>query len=198
MKKTFILYSIFISIAFSQTEKRNMLIGGGVSFNYSNNNYTYISFPEPSYSVDNLNFNISPSFGKFVANNFLVGGMLNLNVLFEFYSNSSFNGSYISIGSGPLLRYYFGKNPKTKFFIHGNVVPSAFFNTNSNSPTNTSFRIQGGVGPGVAFIINQSYSIDLLLNIGGSGLFSTNNRVSSFQTSFGVGINGLLSGKKKE
>ena len=87
----------FICIAaFGQTEKGTWLIGGGLSLNTGQGNGQ---------------FSFNPTAGNFVANNFVLGGKINID-----YSKQGSIKSF-GLGVGPFARYYIGASTTRPFVV---------------------------------------------------------------------------------
>ncbi|TAH07735.1 MAG: hypothetical protein EAZ12_08485 [Sphingobacteriia bacterium] len=155
MKKHILLFFFILSTAssFSQTEKPiykhfekgNSIIGIGFSPVYSDlfGTTTEISIQDGSSSVGLL---LSPSYGKFIEKNWMVGGMGFLGYYSSRYSYNYYPPSiglnppffpaknisnYFDIGIIPFTRYYFmlSKRNTLAFFLQGGL-PIVYGQTN--------------------------------------------------------------------
>ena len=138
------LILLFVSThAISQTEKGSTLVGGALSLQTTKNN---------------SNFVVTPNIGFFAANNFAMGGSLNLNFskLGELKSNQ--------VGVGPYLRYYFGKTQTKPFVVtEGNFLSTKYeaIDPVSNLKTEKSSTGVGFlVGLGFAAFVNDVVAVE--------------------------------------
>lgn len=129
--------------AISQTEKGSTLVGGALSLQTTKNN---------------SNFSVTPNIGFFAANNFAMGGALNLN--FSKIGDVKNN----QFGVGPYLRYYFGKTQTKPFLLtEGSFLSAKYetFDPLTNVKTKTSSNGVGFlVGLGFAAFVNDVVAVE--------------------------------------
>ena len=157
----------------AQLQKGYYLIGGNLAS-------SSIGFSEGTP----FNINITPKVAWFRNNNFAVGGFINLGV-----TTAKDAGTSVNYGVGPLARYYFGSSTVNtgttsarssgRWFVEGDFGIQGI-NTTGAASTN---GLGIGIGPGVAYFINQSVALEALLkynkvfgfgNDGGQSLLSLN------------------------
>ncbi len=123
--------------AMAQTEHGNWLIGGNFNINTASNSTT---------------IGLNPTAGYFIADNFAVGGTVQLE-FDKFGENKS-----TTFGIGPLARYYFGKN-NIKPFVDGelNFLSEKFkFPTGTNTENGVNYFL----GLGLALFLNQNVALE--------------------------------------
>lgn len=152
---TFLILFLFCSqFLFAQTMKGDHLIGGTANFGSQ--------FIENS---DNAFFlNLNPNYGKFVADNFAIGGSFGLGF-------SKFNDvSNTSLSILPFGRYYFGEPEVIQFYAD---VRTGLFLLNRKTTfggSDSESALQFQVGLGAAYYVAENVSLDLLIafnSIGG-------------------------------
>ena len=131
------------STAFSQTEKGSTMVGGALNLQTTKHNSS---------------FAVTPNIGFFAANNFAVGGTLNLN----FSKQGDVKNT--QFGVGPFLRYYLGKT-QTKPFImtEGNFLSSNYESTDPVTNVKTKTKANGVgflVGLGFAAFVNEVVAVE--------------------------------------
>jgi hypothetical protein len=148
MRKIIFITIILISIdSFGHTKKGDKLIGGFVSF-YNNSN------------LDHYVFKIKPNYGKFINEDFCVGAYIPL-----VYTTDQ---DYY-VGIKPFVRYYFGKNDKTRFFSEFDIQ---LVKLSDNLISNYY-----SIGIGHVTFLNKNVGLEALLNYsdgnvsGGLGFF---------------------------
>lgn len=183
----FLLASSLTAIAYAQTSQGNMMVGGSFEFNST------------SYHATDLNnyssFQISPSFGYFISDNFAVGANLGIS--------TSRNGIgagktfYTSFGLGPFARYYFFmSNEKFAFFGDADL---SFAVDKTNPPSGNTSRgshVRFALSPGAVYFLNEHWAAEP--GIGGLSVVSRNHEnnnddstsfrfaLSSFGSNLGV------------
>jgi hypothetical protein len=157
------IFLVISTHAISQTEKGATLVGGAISLQTTKNN---------------SNFTVTPNIGFFAANNFAIGGSMNLvfSKLGDVKSNQ--------LGVGPYLRYYIGKTQTKPFIItEGNYLSTKFESVDpvSNLKTETTSTGVGFLfGLGFAAFVNDVVAVEGLTGynysdfkgISGSGGFT--------------------------
>ncbi|MBO9621037.1 MAG: hypothetical protein J7539_18625 [Niabella sp.] len=148
MKKLLIFTVVLTTMALgaqAQTQKGYYLIGGSLATIGGNTN-------ERSFSM-----NITPKAAWFIQDNLALGGEVSLGLKAGRAQSPSFN--YFV---GPLARYYFGHDeintPKqTRAFAEANAGVSG---ANGGGKSTNGFG--AGIGPGVAFFVNQNIALEAL------------------------------------
>lgn len=168
MKKLFLTLTAAVALTFAakaQTEQGKLFLGGSLGYNYNKVNGTDNS---------TQGFNIAPSIGYFISNNFAIGTSVGYG-----YSKNSFDSDYDypdlktqTFNVAPFARAYKG-NESFKFF--GQLsVPMAWGNVkkdDTKTQTIASYGVQ--LSPGVAFFPHKNVGIELSVR----GLYYSNNRV---------------------
>jgi hypothetical protein len=139
MKICLLTLAIFATgMAMAQTEKGSVLAGGSLNLRTGDNTSL---------------FAFTPTVGFFAANNFTIGGAVNLT-----YSKRG-DVSNNSFGIGPFARYYFGKT-NTKPFV---VSEFNFVTTTSKAPNTADIKTNGTeflFGMGFAAFVNETVAIE--------------------------------------
>jgi hypothetical protein len=134
-----------------------------------------------------FNLNITPKVAWFRNNNLAIGGFVDLGLYTAEGQGTAFN-----YGIGPLARYYFGSTDVTttttsarrssRFFLEGTVGLQGI-NTSGGSSTN---GLGIGIGPGLAYFINQNIALEGLLKYTKAVGFGNDGGSSLIQ--FGLGF----------
>lgn len=128
-----------------------------------------------------FSLNITPKVAWFRNNNLAIGGFVDIGL-----STAENQGTVFTYGIGPLARYYFGSTDvstattsarrSSRFFVEGTVGLQGV-NVSDGGATTNGLGI--GIGPGLAYFINQNIALEGLLkytkafgfgNDGGSSL----------------------------
>ena len=163
-----IITSLFLFCAislFAQPQKGDIYVG------FSNLNFVN------SHRVDDFGFSefsqsslsISPTFGKFITNNTLIGG--GFSFFTGFSSPTSSVTSTSSFGLNFLSAQYFGKGKFKglgQFTLNSNLTRNDFADTGRSLTSN--------LGLGGAYFVNKFTSLQLLYSI---NLFSANERLGT-------------------
>lgn len=181
---------LFSTQLFAQTEKGNLLLGGGASFNYSDNNFDNgNSTNDVSTSTS---FNFSPRIGYFVADRLALGASLGIFSSKSNSDDSDFEASSTGISFGPYVRYYL----ESGLFASANVgFGSSTFKTEGGlfDGDQTSSSINWGLGIGYAIFLNESISVEPAVsytrNSSNPDTDNGDNRNISSGINFGVGFN---------
>jgi len=172
MKKTTILMSAIILFAFTthaQTQKNWYIIGGNLSnigLDFQENNTAF-------------SFNITPRVAWFVKDNLAVGAEVLAGV------NTSSGFTSVTYGIGPIARYYVSQKDLTlgraRFFLDANV---GIYGTNIKTtgiPSSTTNGLGIGIGPGLAYFLNENIALETLLkynsNVGFGNSITRNSLV---------------------
>lgn len=142
MKSVFLsLLLLAVAPAFCQTEKGATIVGGALSLQTTKNN---------------SNFAVNPNIGFFPANNFAVGGALNLN----FSKQGDVKNN--QFGIGPYIRYYFGKSQTKPFFnLEGNYLNSKYETTDNGIKKTINTNGFGFlIGLGFAAFVNDVVAVE--------------------------------------
>jgi hypothetical protein len=166
-----------MSFAQAQTSSGSMMVGGTL-------NYTSVS-GQAAFSNDYNNLVLSPHFGYFVSDNFVVGTSLTIETgRSGTGSNKTVNSAF---GLGPFARYYkFTSNEKFAFFGEAGID---FTSGKTDPPTGAvtkSNSVRFSISPGAAYFINEHWAFEL--SILGLAIQSTdpntnnnNDKVNSVQ-----------------
>jgi len=154
--KTFItsLFLLFTIGLFAQPQKGDLYVGFS-NLRFSNNTITN---DNGFSSLNRSTFSMSPLYGKFVADNTLVGGGFSF---FTSLSDLSSGDTNINLfGLNLLVAQYFGKGK-----LKG--LSQVSFNSNliSNEFSNVKRSINGNLGLGGAYFLNEFTSVQLLYRI---------------------------------
>ena len=142
----------FTMTATAQLQKGYYLIGGDLAS-------TSIGFSDGTP----FNLNINPKIAWFRNNNLAIGGFIDFGL-----STAKGTGTSVNYGVGPLARYYFGSaavsttttaTSSGRFFVEGDFGIQGI-NTAHGASTN-GFGL--GIGPGVAYFVNQNIALEALL-----------------------------------
>lgn len=148
MKKILLLATTFCMagiVLHAQTQKGYYLIGGNIASMGGNTN-------EKSF-----NLKIEPKAAWFIQDDLAVGGQVSLGL-----DAGRGRGPAINYFVGPMARYYFGdqqiNTPKqTRVFAEANA---GIGGTNGGGRSTNGF--EAGVGPGLAFFVNENIALELL------------------------------------
>jgi|SRR5690606_13177811 len=152
MKKLFLTLSAAVALTFAanaQTEKGKTILGGTVSYDYSN---------VKDVDGNEQSFSIIPSVGVFVNDNVAVG--LGIGYAWGQDDNGTIKTQVGEFSAAPFARLYKG-NGNFKFF--GQVsVPMGWGNSKSDGDKlGTSARYGVEVAPGFAFFPTEKIGIEL-------------------------------------
>jgi hypothetical protein len=173
MKKHLLVLALVTATVFTtaqaQIQRGYYLIGGNLS-----NLSLGLSDGRP------FTLNITPKVAWFTNDNLAVGGFVDIGL-----STAEGQGTVFNYGVGPLARYYFGSSAvsttttsarsSSRFFVEGTVGLQGV-NVSGGSSTN---GLGIGIGPGLAYFVNQNIALEGLLkytkavgfgNDGGSSL----------------------------
>lgn len=160
MKKTILSVITVAGLVYganAQTEKGKIILGGSVGFN---------SAKVHDASKSDVSFNIMPSAGYFINDNFALGAGIGYKYNKE-VSASVRNGSFVV---APFTRYYIGLADHFKFF--GQLsIPLAFgtekaidSNGDTGAKISSTTSIDINVAPGFAFYPSKRIAIEFSLN----------------------------------
>lgn len=165
MKKLLLSLVAVSAFAFStqaQTEKGKIIVGGNVAFETKKS--------DAAGAKSNSNFQIVPSVGYFVANNFAVGTGVGYSYA-KTVGNATFNGvQNQAFVVSPFGRYYANLSESFKFF--GQLsVPMEFGKDKAvdadgkvGAKTATTTEIGVALSPGFAFYPTKKIGIEFALN----------------------------------
>lgn len=148
MKKVFLLLTGFCVaslVSQAQTQKGYYLIGGNIASVGGNTN-------EKSF-----NLKIEPKAAWFIQDDLAIGGQVSFGL-----DAGRGRGPAINYFVGPMARYYFGEQqvntPKqTRLFAEANA---GLGGTNGGGRSTNGF--EAGLGPGLAFFVNENIALELL------------------------------------
>jgi len=152
----------------AQTEKGKVILGGSVGFNTTK---------VDGAAKSDVSFNVIPSVGYFVDNNFAIG----TGVGYNYDKKVSANRLNEAFVVAPFGRYYVGLSDQFKFF--GQLsVPMAFGNNkvvdnngDTGAKVGTTTSIGVNVAPGFAFFPTKRIGIEVSVN----GLGYAHNQVKA-------------------
>ena len=155
-----VLTALFFQDANAQIARNSFIIGGNL--NFASNSGTRKVTGEPNQSKPTtFNATINPKIGYFVADNFAIGLDLNFTVNSLVDTSVGSNSTYTTtqLLTGPFVRYYFGLNEDVFLFLEG----SAGFGLTSTREQGRNLSISvvnAGVGPGLAFFVNDFIAVE--------------------------------------
>jgi hypothetical protein len=182
MKKNLLVLLIAVTAltvtAKAQTQQGYYLIGGdlgGFSIGFSDGTP--------------FNLNITPKVAWFKNDNLALGGFVDIGL-----STAKGAGTIFNYGVGPLARYYFGApavnttttsaRRSSRFFLEGTVGLQGFNASGSSGSSTNGLGI--GIGPGLAYFINQNIALEGLLKY--TKAFGFGNDGGQSQLQFGLGF----------
>lgn len=160
MKKMVVAVAILSSLAgASQTQKNSVLVGGGFALRTGKGSNQ---------------FQLNPTVGYFLADNFTVGGTLSFNSQKLGQVKSS------EFGIGPFARYYFGSTTTKPFLVGEFDFLSSKTKSSASSGEIKSNGTRFLIGMGFAAFVNETiavegvsgYSYSKFKNADGSGGFN--------------------------
>ena len=179
MKKliTMALATMFITVAANaQTQKDWYIIGG------------HISDINLGLQKGNTNFGlkIDPRVAWFVKDNFALGAQVLVGV------NTGKGFTTFDYGVGPIARYYFKNNAlesvsKTRWFADADLGIQGQNKKVTGSSTVSTNGLGFGVGPGLAYFINQNIALEGLVKYRWTNGFGDNG-VNASNINFGLGF----------
>ncbi|ADY53219.1 hypothetical protein Pedsa_2677 [Pseudopedobacter saltans DSM 12145] len=157
MKKLILSIAVLSGLAFTtqaQTEKGNVILGGSVGFNTSK---------AEGASKSDVNFNIVPSVGYFLNDNFAIG----TGVGYQYDKSVSTKRQNEAFVVAPFGRYYVGLSNQFKFY--GQLSVPMEFGTDKSIDNNgdtgakigTTTDIGVNLAPGFAFYPTKRIGIEL-------------------------------------
>jgi hypothetical protein len=158
-QKCFLVFILCISglLLQAQTEKGRLYVGSNFS-----NFYAGIGRRSSQFGIK-----AEPSIGKFVADNWLVGGRLGLSFGLQRDGLRNFRSAGFSVSAGAFSRYYFSLSERVKPFVEletGIGQGYSTFNGMRDDPRWAYFQVSGGA----AFMISDKASLDLTLGYRGT------------------------------
>ncbi|MCH5597413.1 outer membrane beta-barrel protein [Niabella ginsengisoli] len=192
MKKLFFLataFSLTAIVSNAQTEKGNYLIGGTIG-----NVGTELQKGSSKFGIQ-----VTPKVAWFIQDNFAVGGQVGLG-----YQTQKDAGNTFSYNIGPLARYYFGDAQMEKVNINS-PKPVRFFAEANAGIAGSNSKVKGedgvstngfnvGVGPGVAFFVNENIALEALAKYDLTLGFGSTPAINKINV--GVGFQIYLPGSK--
>lgn len=176
MKKHLFATTLLAAFSFgagAQLQRGSVLIGGNIA-----------GFDLGLNHGSTFNMTVTPKVAWFVADNTALGGYADLNLATAKGAGTSFNW-----GLGALGRYYFPSATvdvarSTRFLLEANAGFQGV-NTAGGSSTN---GLGLGIGPGLAYFLNQNISLESLLKYNGVVGFGSSASSSRLQLNVGVQI----------
>jgi hypothetical protein len=142
--------------AFAQFEQGRMMVGGAVDLNSYGS--TSVNGNTSTKVSRTTHFGLSPTFGYFVVNNFVVGGSLTLGSSVTKYKTQNDKFTSSSFVIGPFARYYFDN-----FFVHGSAgigISRSRFKGDRGQGVTTHNVSQLDLGGGYAFFLNDNVTFE--------------------------------------
>ncbi len=191
-----VLFFLFSAVnLYAQTEPGKTFVGAGTNLDLSFIN-TKIKVDNDLYDVGkSSSFEFSPQLGKFATLNFLIGGVMPINISTE--SDEDDNKQTItSWAIGPFTRVYFGEED-TKFFLNGMAGLGKYsIKSDSGSDSKESAGLNTfQLGAGVAFFLSDHVSLDLFLNYASTTMKpseSSDYRIKNRGIGMGLNFNFIL------
>ena len=152
-----LMFSISTLLLHGQTEKGRLYVGANLR-NFS----IGISRNSSQFGIG-----LAPAMGKFVADNWVVGGRLGLSFGMQRDAGRNFNSTGFAISAGAFSRYYFSLSKRIKPFVELETgIGQGFANANGMrfDPRWAYFQASGGA----AFFISKNASLDLSLGFRGT------------------------------
>ena len=168
----------------AQTARGQWLLSGSGSF--SQNKYTEHT------SSSSLQF--FPKGALFIADNLAVGLMPAVDIQIDKYDNLNVdNRNTYTLSIGPFLRYYYSLSSTVKLFAEGSFSYGREMYKPKRANENYSLY-RWRIGPGAAFFLSSSVSLDLSVGYGQMGQFnhpagtgpSPATKITDFQVGFSV------------
>lgn len=151
MKKTILSFMILFALTAvnAQTEKGNYLIGGNIS-----------NIDATLNGNKSFKLGITPKVAWFIKDNIAVGGLVELGISTEKNKGTTFEYRF-----GPMARYYFGGEAgddveRARIFVEGHAGLGGNNVSGSEGRTTNGFTI--GIGPGVAYFVNNNIALEAL------------------------------------
>lgn len=136
-----------------------------------------------------FSLSITPKVAWFRNNNLAIGGFVDIGL-----ATAEGQGTTFNYGVGPLARYYFGSSAvsttttsarrSSRFFVEGTVGLQGV-NVSGGSSTN---GLGIGIGPGLAYFVNQNIALEGLLKYTKAVGFGNDGGSSLLQFSLGFQI----------
>ncbi len=192
MKKLLLSAVVLTTLAMganAQTQKGYYMIGGDIG-NIS---------ADLQKGGSTFGIGVTPKAAWFIQDNFAIGGQVGLG-----YKTQKHAGNTLTYNIGPFARYYFGKDqmsdvnintPKhVRFFGEANA---GFAGSNTKIPGQDAATTNGfnvGVGPGVAFFVNENIALEALAKYDLTLGFGTTPTINHINV--GVGFQIYLPGSR--
>ncbi|WP_346238275.1 hypothetical protein ABDK00_004285 [Niabella insulamsoli] len=172
MKKICLSIAVLCATAIAanaQTQKGYYLIGGNIASMGGNTN-------EKSF-----NLQIEPKAAWFIQDDLAVGGQVSVGL-----DAGRGRGPSINYFVGPMARYYFGdqqvNTPKqTRLFAEANAGIGGI-----NGGGRSTNGFEAGIGPGLAFFVNENIALELLAK--GNITTGAGNNGVAFKPNLGLGF----------
>lgn len=194
-----------LSTANAQINKGSLMIGGGFGFNTGSNKTTSSNgSTSVSSTSKGSEFSFTPRVGYFLINNLALGLGLDIGNSSTTYTE---DGKTYKSGSGstsiaPFVRYYYPVG-KVYPFVEANIgfgsQSTKSTDADGKETTNKTSLSSFGVGPGVAFFLNDNVALDASIMYGsinskwtGSGTNPTTYKSNRGRIMLGLGIQAFL------
>lgn len=186
-----LVFFFLVTLSFlgnAQTERGSILIGGS-----SNLNSNFKGASQGDEIGVLISFNLAPSMGVFVVNNFVIGAELQLG--FSAYGEEEYTSVGTELAAVPFARYYFG-SANIKPYIHTgigggvNQYETVFDDYDSYTDKTKTFVFE--VGGGVSFFFTESVALDLGIGIGTTSYKNDSQSYNETGLAFDVGFSVFL------
>jgi hypothetical protein len=169
----FILLNSYLKSEAQVIETGKRIIGGSIGFGYNSNKFDSILGNLPNYASKSGYINLSPSFGKALKNNLVLGGLISAgyNALESKSNNSDIIGKAngYNLGAGFFIERYFPISTKFSFsgsvpilYNHSRHINKTYSANNLFSTSTLKYNSIGlGVSPSFNYGINSKWLVQV-------------------------------------
>ncbi len=184
LTKTFFIILILIpAFTYAQTEKGNILLGGGIDL--SNTTYERESFS--NQETFSLNFN--PKLSYFILDNLALG--ITLPISYSKQNSNNNDNKTTSISIGPALRYYFTFDrlaifPELRYSAGGGNLDGPYFDISQGNVVSGTIKFKQSnfnAGLGLAYFLNKNIAFETILSYNKIKTEYDNDSYSDLETS---------------
>lgn len=149
------ILAAFTNVSFSQTEKGKIFVAGSSNLSFTSQKAKWKNDGETIGDDESITqFNIKPSVGYFIANNFAIA------LSFSYERKKEEDNMDRTFLVGPMVRYYFMQS-NIKPYVQGDLMFGSYKNEVEESMDFKGSVFGWDLGGGVAFFMNDYVSIDL-------------------------------------
>ncbi|AHJ95785.1 outer membrane beta-barrel protein [Hymenobacter swuensis] len=171
-----LLLPLTAALGQSQTTKGTRTLGIASSDSY---------YDSGSYGSD-LNLSVSPSVGKFFADNWAFGVAVPLSYYYRSYKREDSRGHNVVLGLAPWLRYYIPSESRHRLFAEAQagVLADAYWgrrsvydpivNNRTEKYSGTDFGYLAGVGAGYSYFLTPNVGLEGVLSYNRGGFDNGN------------------------